>query len=228
MNTFLSIATIPLLLVVGASGQGLYRHFSLLNKGTAVSSNGVIEKTIDFTWEVRTDPTNWTQVVETGLILEYERMQSFISEKRFDVDRFDAAVQDISQAFSGLMRIARVSILSNDQVYLQFGYCIRVFDEMVAATQILMAEKSSRTASDILIANIIDLYIRMFSMYTVQGTLDRRSLQIYETVRNFYVEFSTWSEKFWALSDIPPIERLLFLQYTTKFEIKIKDSMSQL
>ncbi|KAM9905470.1 hypothetical protein OXX79_002135 [Metschnikowia pulcherrima] len=228
MNTFLSIATIPLLLVAGASSQGLYRHFSLLNKGTAVSSNGLIEKTIDFTWEVRTDPTNWTQVVETGLILEYERMQSFISEKRFDVDRFDAAVQDISRAFTGLMRIARVSILSNDQVYLQFVYCIRVFDEMVGATQILMAEKTSRTASDILIANIIDLYIRMFSMYTVQGTLDRRSLQIYETVRNFYVEFSTWSEQFWALSDIPPEKRVFFQEYSTKIEKKIKDAMSQL
>ncbi|KAM9918600.1 hypothetical protein OXX59_008549 [Metschnikowia pulcherrima] len=228
MNTFLSIATIPLLLVAGASSQGLYRHFSLLNKGTAVSSNGVIEKTIDSSWESWGDPTNWTQVVETGLILEYERMQSFISEKRFDVDRFDAAVQDISRAFSGLMRIARESVLMNDQLYLQFGYCITVFDEMVGATQILLAQESSRTASEILIANIIDLYIRMFSMYTIQGTLDRRSVQIYETVRKFDVEFSTWSEQFWALSDIPPIERLLFLQYTTKFEIKIKDAMSQL
>ncbi|KAM9914769.1 hypothetical protein OXX69_000327 [Metschnikowia pulcherrima] len=154
MNTFLPIATILLLLVACAPGQGLYRHFSLLNKGTAVSSNGVIEKTIHSSWEV--------------------------------------------------------------------------FDEMVGATQILMAEKTSSTASDILIANIIDLYIRMFSMYTVQGTLDRRSPQIYETVLNFYVEFCTWSEKFWALSDIPPIERLLFLQYTMRFEIRIKDAMSQL
>ena len=202
----LSITAILFLLVAGAPGQERHKHFSLLTKEEeAVSLSDVIEKTTNFTWESWGDPTNWTQVVETGLILEYERMQSFISESYFDVSRFDSTVPEISRAFSGLMGIARVHIFRNDQLYRQFGSCIMLFDEMVAATQVLMApEEPLATTFDTLIANMADLYIRLLSIHNVQGTSDKRISDLYESIQDFYDEFSTWSKEFWALSDIPP------------------------
>ncbi|KAM9928800.1 hypothetical protein OXX59_001597 [Metschnikowia pulcherrima] len=225
-----SITAIIFLLVTGASGQGRYRHFSLLTKeAEAVSLSGVIEKTNNFTWESWGNPTNWTQIVETGLTFQYERMQSFISESYFDVSRFDSAVPEISRAFSGLMGIARVHIFRNDQLYRQFGYCIMFFDEMVAATQVLMApEEPSATTFATLIANIADLYIRLLSIHNVQGTLDKRISDLYESIQDFYDEFSTWSKEFWALSNIPPEKRSLFQKYSTKIEKKIKDAIGQL
>ncbi|KAF7999649.1 hypothetical protein HF325_006325 [Metschnikowia pulcherrima] len=226
----LSITATLFLLVAGAPGQERYRHFSLLTKEPqAVSLSGVIEKTNNFTWESRGAPTNWTQIVETGLILEYERMQSFISESYFDVSRFDFAVPEISRAFSGLMGIARVHIFRNDQLYRQFGNCIKFFDEMVAATQILMApEEPLATTFDTLIANLVDLYIRLLSIHDVQGTLDKRISDLYESIQDFYDEFSTWSREFWALSDIPAEKRLLFQEYSSKIERKMKDAIGQL
>ncbi|KAM9939052.1 hypothetical protein OXX80_001457 [Metschnikowia pulcherrima] len=226
----LSITAILFLLVAGAPGQERHKHFSLLTKKTAaVSSNGVNEKTNNVTWKSWGDPTNWTEVVETGLTLQYERMQSFISESCFDVSRFDSAVPEISRAFSGLMGIARVHIFRNDQLYRQFGYCIMFFDEMVAATQVLMApEEPSATTFDTLIANLADLYIRLLSIYDVQGTLDKRISHIYESIQDFYDEFSTWSREFWALSDIPPKKRVIFQGYSTKIDKKIKEAIGQL
>ena len=226
----LSITAILFLLVAGAPGQGRYRNFSLMTKkAAAVSLNGVNEKTTNFTWESWGDPTNWTEVVETGLTLQYERMQSFISESCFDVSRFDSAVPEISRAFSGLMDIARVHIFRNDQLYRQFGYCIMFFDEMVAATQVLMAaEEPLATTFDTLIANMADLYIRLLSIYDVRGTLDKRISHLYESIQDFYDEFSTWSREFWALSDIPPEKRVLFQEYSTKIEKKMKDTIGQL
>ncbi|KAM9905469.1 hypothetical protein OXX79_002134 [Metschnikowia pulcherrima] len=227
---YLSITAILFLLVAGARGQGRYRHFSLLTKEVeAVSLSGVIEKTNNFTWESWGDPTNWTEVVETGLTLQYERMQSFISESYFDVSRFDSAVPEISRAFSGLMGIARVFIFRNDQLYRQFGDCIMFFDEMVAATQVLMApEEPSATTFDTLIAKLADLYIRLLSIHNVQGTLDKRISDLYESIQDFYDEFSAWSKEFWALSDIPPEKRVFFQEYSTKIEKKIKDAIGQL
>ncbi|KAM9914423.1 hypothetical protein OXX69_000659 [Metschnikowia pulcherrima] len=226
----LSITAILFLLVAGAPGQERHKHFSLLTKKkAAVSSNGVNEKTNNVTWKSRGGSTNWTQVVETGLMSEYERMQSFISETHFNVSRFDTSIQDISREFSGLMGIARVFISRNDQLYRQFGYCIKFFDEMVAATQVLMApEEPSATTFDILIENIADLYIRLLSMYTVQGTLDRRNSHLYESIQEFYDEFSTWSTEFWALLDIPPKKRVVFQGYSTKIDKKIKEAIGQL
>ncbi|KAM9914768.1 hypothetical protein OXX69_000326 [Metschnikowia pulcherrima] len=226
----LSITAILFLLVAGAPGQERHKHFSLMTKkAAAVSSNGVNEKTTNFTWESWGDPTNWTEVVETGLTLQCERMQSFISGSYFDVSRFDSAVPGISRAFSGLMDIARLTIFRNDQLYRQFGSCIKFFDEMVAATQILMApEEPSPTSFDTLIANMADLYIRLLSIYNVRGTLDRRISHLYESIQDFYDEFSTWSKEFWALSDIPPEKLSLFQKYSTKIEKKIQDATGQL
>ena len=225
-----SITAILFLLVAGAPSQERHKHFSLLTKKAAVASlSGVNEKTNNFTWESWGDPTNWTEVVETGLTLQYERMQSFISESCFDVSRFDSAVPEISRAFSGLMGIARVHIFRNDQLYRQFGSCIMFFDEMVAATQVLMApEEPLATTFDTLIANLADLYIRLLSIHNVQGTLDKRISHLYESIQDFYDEFSTWSREFWALSDIPPEKRVLFQEYSTKIEKKMKDTIGQL
>ncbi|KAM9918601.1 hypothetical protein OXX59_008550 [Metschnikowia pulcherrima] len=226
----LSITAILFLLVAGAPGQERHKHFSLLTKkAAAVSSNGVIEKNNNFTWESWGDPTNWTEVVETGLTLQYERMQSFISESYFDVSRFDSAVPEISRAFSGLMGIARVHIFRNDQLYRQFGYCIMFFDEMVAATQVLMApEEPSATTFDTLIANIADLYIRLLFIHDVQGTLDKRISDLYESIQDFYDDFSTWSKEFWALSDIPPEKRVSFQEYSRKIHDKFQNVTGQL
>ncbi|GEQ68566.1 hypothetical protein JCM33374_g2234 [Metschnikowia sp. JCM 33374] len=155
---------------------------------------------------------NTTKEAQVSLGLCFAHLRSFFSNEHFDDLQFASSKKSIrtclqltSDAISRLsMSQAKVHLVS------QLTFARHMFRVMVAAAEKMIPDHVSMTADLVLVNWVVDLNVRILSLYNMNGLLDQSNPANVRKIFAFWKTVAIWEADFKELKDVPANVRRLF------------------
>lgn len=156
------------------------------------------------------------------------QLKSFISEVGFDAFQFDYVREKLSQDFIDIISLARGLIHTNKLILKQYVFCRHVLEVMKFSTEELKELKTARNTAEFLLENIINLNIRIFTLFDSYGIFELETPGNIDKVYELVKSMCCWKEEFQSLDFVPDVISRLFFEYVNQAEEGIQGLWHQI
>ncbi|KAM9905936.1 hypothetical protein OXX69_006997 [Metschnikowia pulcherrima] len=146
----------------------------------------------------------------------FDHLRGFTSESSFESSLFKSKIGVYKLKLSEILSQARDMDFEDTPVARQISFCTHTFFEMAHAAHMIELHDSLATEASILLANMVDLHIRLFALHDSYGNLNPYLMRPLESIDDLQQELNSWRDDFSRLPYVPSETQFLFTDRVKK------------